>query len=503
MTKSLKRILKTILMAAVMIFGCALGGIKAVYANPASTETIDLGADGFSSESKTEVELLIDNLGFKSYNALNRKLDSDGALTAAEYATAKTVTMGGVVWNVVYVSKADYTANGTMAGDLIVTLWQANSGSVKSYFSNRLMQGALTDKYPVNMYGASLVRSSLVGSKYLATQGASTLTGNGTVNAVWQPFSTTGGAFYNYLATPANMSWQETLSAVSTETINREYSLVSDAWGTPSSENWQSQDNNYGMRTGDTLTEYRAWKDDKIWLPSLAETGESDENNGLWKTVAAQRKANSQAWLRSGPIDGTIVNVSALGTTGAVVNQTVFQNRNVRPAVHLNLTLAAKAAGINTEHECAFGGWTVTKSATCTETGEQTRVCSECGESETQVIPIDSNAHDFASEFTVDKQPTCTDKGSKSRHCSRCGEKTEITEIEATGHSFTEYVEDEGGNTETATCDNGCGEKDIRQIPKPSGGVPVWVWAIVAACGVAVIAVAVAAVVIVKKKRRG
>lgn len=208
--------------------------------------------------------------------------------------------------------------------------------------------------------------------------------------------------------------------------------------------------------------------------------------------------------MRSGPVNGTIVNVSALGTTGAVVNQTVFQSKNVRPAVHLNLTLAAKAAGINTEHECTFGEWTVTKTATCTETGEKTRTCTECGESETQVIPIDSEAHDYADEFTVDKHPTCTESGSKSKHCSRCGEKTEVTEIEATGHSFTEYLKDEGGDTETAECDNGCGTKDTRQIEKPQdGGVPAWVWAVVAVGGVAAVAAAVAVVIIVKKKRRG
>lgn len=500
MTKSVKRSLKTMLLAAsVLISACAFGGVKTAYANPTSTETVDLGTNGFSGDSKAAVESLIDNLGFKSYNALKKKVENDGAFTAAEYATAKTVTMGGVVWNVMYVSKADYTANGTAAGDMVVTLWQANSGSEKSKFSPA-MSGALTDKYPINMYGASLVRSTLVGSQY--TQSGSTLS-SGTQNSKWATF--TGGAYSAYLATPANMAWQETLSAVTAETIGREYSLVSDAWGTPSSENWQSEDNNYGARTGETLTAYTAWKNDKIWLPSLAEAGESDKNNGLWKTTAAQRKATSQTWLRSGPVNGTIVNVSALGTTGAVVNQTVFQSKNVRPAVHLNLALAAKAAGINTEHECTFGEWTVTKPATCTETGEQTRVCSGCGEVETQTIAVDPNAHDYESEFTVDTQATCTEKGSKSRHCSRCGEKTEVTEIEATGHSFTEYLKDEGGDTETATCDNGCGTKDTRQVEKPQdgGGIPAWVWIIAAVGGVAVVAAAVAVVIIVKKKRRG
>ena len=44
------------------------------------------------------------------------------------------------------------------------------------------------------------------------------------------------------------------------------------------------------------------------------------------------------------------------------------------------------------EHTHAFGEWTVTKAATCTEPGEQTRSC-DCGYSETQVIP--AKGHDY------------------------------------------------------------------------------------------------------------
>ena len=42
--------------------------------------------------------------------------------------------------------------------------------------------------------------------------------------------------------------------------------------------------------------------------------------------------------------------------------------------------------GDKVEHTHSFGEWTVTKKATCTEPGEQTRTC-DCGYSETQVIP--------------------------------------------------------------------------------------------------------------------
>ena len=48
--------------------------------------------------------------------------------------------------------------------------------------------------------------------------------------------------------------------------------------------------------------------------------------------------------------------------------------------------------GDKVEHTHSFGEWTVTKKATCTEPGEQTRSC-ECGYSETQVIP--ATGHDY------------------------------------------------------------------------------------------------------------
>lgn len=48
--------------------------------------------------------------------------------------------------------------------------------------------------------------------------------------------------------------------------------------------------------------------------------------------------------------------------------------------------------GDKVEHTHSFGDWVVTKEATCTDPGEQTRTC-DCGYSETQVIP--AKGHDY------------------------------------------------------------------------------------------------------------
>ena len=89
-----------------------------------------------------------------------------------------------------------------------------------------------------------------------------------------------------------------------------------------------------------------------------------------------------------------------------------------------------------------FGAWTVTKAATCTESGISTRECSVCGTKETMIVP--SLGHSMTA--TAAKAATCTEAGHSAYwSCSRCGKffsdaagKTEIAKdswvIAALGH---------------------------------------------------------------------
>ena len=89
-----------------------------------------------------------------------------------------------------------------------------------------------------------------------------------------------------------------------------------------------------------------------------------------------------------------------------------------------------------------FGAWTVTKAATCTESGISTRECSVCGTEETMIVP--SLGHSMTA--TAGKAATCTEAGHSAYwSCSRCGKffsdaagKTEIAKdswvIAALGH---------------------------------------------------------------------
>ena len=84
-----------------------------------------------------------------------------------------------------------------------------------------------------------------------------------------------------------------------------------------------------------------------------------------------------------------------------------------------------------------FGEWQTTVKPTCTEGGEMIRSCSVCGAEETKTI--DALGHDYSDQWTVDEEADCVNDGSKSRHCSRCDAKTDVTVIEAKGH--TEVVD--------------------------------------------------------------
>ena len=135
------------------------------------------------------------------------------------------------------------------------------------------------------------------------------------------------------------------------------------------------------------------------------------------------------------------------------------------------------------EHVHAFGEWTITKKATCTEAGEQERLCS-CGERQTQAIPMTEHTpvtdpaipatctatgltegshcsvcgvvltkqnetpkdeHTWDSGI-ITSQPTCTETGVKTYTCSVC-ETTKTESIDALGHKW-----DSGIVTQQATC---------------------------------------------------
>ncbi len=111
----------------------------------------------------------------------------------------------------------------------------------------------------------------------------------------------------------------------------------------------------------------------------------------------------------------------------------------------------------------SYGEWKVTKEATCTENGEETRTCA-CGHTETRVLQ--SEGHDY--EATV-VEPTCTEQGYTEYVCQTCGHSYRDDFVDALGHSYGEWkVTKEATCTkngeETRTC--ACGHTETREIEK-------------------------------------
>ena len=116
-----------------------------------------------------------------------------------------------------------------------------------------------------------------------------------------------------------------------------------------------------------------------------------------------------------------------------------------------------------------FGAWTVTKAATCTETGLRTRACTDAGCSKVETAVIPALGHTEAVDAA--KAATCTETGlTEGKHCSVCGAILTVQEkTDALGHAWDngkvtkEPTETETG-VKTFTCTR-CGETKTEVIP--------------------------------------
>ncbi|MBQ8356136.1 MAG: discoidin domain-containing protein, partial [Oscillospiraceae bacterium] len=170
-----------------------------------------------------------------------------------------------------------------------------------------------------------------------------------------------------------------------------------------------------------------------------------------FRTVASGEWENNRQW-KLAKFDGENVKYVRLVAVDAITdNQYVFAS-----ASEIRIT-GVKAGEL--PHEHAFGEWTTTKEATCTEEGSRERVC-ECGEKETEVIA--ALGHDYVAEFI---EPTCTKSGYTLYTCSRCGHSYKDDPVEPE-HKF-----DEGTVTAPTCTEQGyttytclvCGEKYVDE----------------------------------------
>lgn len=112
------------------------------------------------------------------------------------------------------------------------------------------------------------------------------------------------------------------------------------------------------------------------------------------------------------------------------------------------------------------GEWTVTKPATCTESGVKARKCSRCKKTEKETIP--ATGHTEAEDAAV--AATCTTAGKTAgSHCLVCNTIIKAQEeIPATGHSFGKWEKVKaptcmGRGSVKRACDI-CGYIEIKDI---------------------------------------
>jgi len=324
------------------------------------------------------------------------------AITAAQIRTNNggknvQVKLGKTEFEVVYVTFDN-------SGDLIVTLWQSTSTQTSPWAanasgapghspSNGRNNNAATR--PGNVYGNSYIRAKMLGQggtwdafsgQNSASSVQNTTEGNSvstTYGALWN--SCTTGALSSYIDTPSQVKYQEvqSYSAFERRTNNGasgtgwwQYTLPGDAYGTPYDEYYHDGSTHYwnsGINTGyggngtNKISGQDQWKDDKLWLPSIAETGFNSVINytssavaGIWGLDNTQRSNNGNAapskwtwnttnsnvtWLRSGYASGAI-HASCLTSTGAMHDTYTSATLAVRPALHLNLAKADAAKAI-------------------------------------------------------------------------------------------------------------------------------------------------------------
>ena len=138
---------------------------------------------------------------------------------------------------------------------------------------------------------------------------------------------------------------------------------------------------------------------------------------------------------------------------------------------HTNDTMLVFENGDLGDH--TLGEWTVSKGSTCVAGGQKTRKCKVCSYTEYEDTDIDSEAHEWESDYTTDKEPTCTAAGSESIHCSLCDARKDIKEISPKGHDWSEWktlveptITSEGKANRSC---NVCGIKEEKALSKLSG----------------------------------
>lgn len=353
--------------------------------NP-STGNADSSGKVFNSNSLTKLYEALGGTG-ATYNSLYSAVVTGSTnKTSADFrannttSSNVTVTFGGQNFYAMYLTKDKTNSN------LVLTLWTTTDYYDASNKFNDIYSISTSGNYPSSMYGISKVRASLLSGDGVSRQywKGNTTSTPGSLGNTMSSVTNLGNKFKlyttglkQYLFTPAEVAYQETESAYSNSAVG--YNCSNDAYGAVGNTNFTGSIYNFYNLTS-VRNLYTQWKDDAIWLPSVAETGSADatNQNGIWKTTAAIRKSSSASnylGLRSSYqgswADNILLNSS--GSTFMNSGHGVGEAYYVRPAMHLNLTLAnsksKKLISAPSDMEVTYNGNSRTLSSIATEVG--------------------------------------------------------------------------------------------------------------------------------------
>ncbi len=365
----------SLLFALSALLFAAMGEKKAYafFEEPASVLSLDKGDGTFDQAELSDLYGLL-KTGAAQLSDLDDFARNDGEFAtgtgASGFATQNIVVeLGQKKWTPVHLTK-------DKEGHTVLTLWLAWTedtqpwavASTDGYPWNETPQTQF-DPYPMNMYSSSYLRAYLNGTDYLAAQGEGALAnGKEVQSGDWAVFLSTFG---NYLDTPEEIAYQASERAMQIlpkYCTNRgntayEYDLLNEGYA-ETGLNYNTADGfDYREKAG-----YTDWKQDKLWLPSLSETGwgswtdyETDAHGviyftdgekkdaGIWNTTWEQcfigRSQAVDLWLRSGDTQNDIARpcgdlVYTLSNTASYGAINAARKHYVRPAIHLDLTAA-------------------------------------------------------------------------------------------------------------------------------------------------------------------
>ena len=262
------------------------------------------------------------------------------------------VKVGNINWIVTSLTVDDSGKNA------VLTLWIEDTADVCKW--NLVSAEDIGSKYPSSLYSTSYIRARLLDGfdsngdavDYLGASGATTLTPYQRPEGYDYPYdiftkSGSEGSITDYIVKPVNIPYQHTENRYDLLTTNgssvganRWYSTQNDSLSEIPASKWTG-----GMNAIQSKDKYTDWGNDYLWIPSHTELGWSHNtlsSVGVWNMDNINRGSSKRYWTRS-VWHTTTMNSYAYNENGIYdeVGQNLSSNNNaVRPAFHLNLSLA-------------------------------------------------------------------------------------------------------------------------------------------------------------------